>query len=168
MSDTQPFVRRKKAARKSRVELVSERLLKDEVVMASGVVSSGIFWRSAAVFILALVVMILIAHELGIFLGIVAVLMAIHAIILKEVLLLVVTNKRILVRYGILQVDVVDIHFDKVESMELARMLPGFLLGYANVVIMGTGNRYIVMPYIGNAVEIRRSFNEQTLGEEKA
>ncbi len=117
-------------------------------------------------FLFSLIVVAFV-QELGILLAVVAVLMAIYATILKEILMLVVTNKRVLVRYGILQIDVVDIHFDKVESVELERMLPGYLIGYANVVIMGTGNRYIVIPYVANAVDIRRVYNEQVLAEKE-
>jgi hypothetical protein len=156
-----------RAPRKSREEVVTERLLEGETVIVSASVSDGIYWKPAAIFILALIVAILFAMELGILLAVVSVLMAIYAIVLKEILLLIVTNKRILVRYGILQVDVVDIHFDKVESIELARMIPGYIFGYSNVIIMGTGNRYIVMPYIANGIEIRRGFNEQTLNKEE-
>ncbi len=152
-----------KKSRASRMDLVSERLIKDEQIIVTGVVSNGIYWKAIAVFIFAIIVAIFIAFELGVFFAVVAVLTAIYAIIMKEILTLVVTNKRILVRYGILQVDIVDIHFDKVESVELARMLPGYLLGYSNVVIMGTGSRIIVMPYIENGVEVRRAFNEMTL-----
>jgi hypothetical protein len=145
------------------MELVSERLIKGEEIIVNGVVSNGIYWKAIAVFIFAVILAIFFAFELGVFFALVAVLTAIYAIIMKEILTLVVTNKRILVRYGILQVDIVDIHFDKVESVELARMLPGYLLGYSNVVIMGTGSRVIVMPYFENGVEIRRAFNEMTL-----
>lgn len=153
----------KKAARKSREALVTERLVTDEKILVNGVVSNGIFWKPVAVFIFAIIVALFLAIELGIFFAVVSVIMAVYAIILKEVLLVIVTNKRIMVRYGILQVDIVDIHFDKVESIELARMLPGYLLGYSNVIVMGTGSRVIVMPYIENGVAIRRAFNEMTL-----
>lgn len=156
------------AKRKSRGETLSERLLQDEVIIETARISDGIFWKPVAVFILALVVAILMAVELGVFLAVVAVLMAVYGVILKEILMLVVTNKRILARYGILQIDIVDIHFDKVESVELARMLPGYLLGYSNVTVMGTGNRFIVIPYVANGVEVRRAFNEQTLNSGQA
>lgn len=157
----------KASKRKSRDEMLSERLLKDEVILEIARISDGIFWKPVAVFILALIVAILMAVELGVFLAVVAVLMAVYGVILKEILMLVVTNKRILARYGILQIDIVDIHFDKVESMELARMLPGYLLGYSNVVVMGTGGRYIVIPYVANGVAVRRTFNEQTLNKDE-
>ncbi len=143
-----------------------EQLLPGETVLASAAIHDGIYWRALAVFLFSLIVVAFV-QELGILLAVVAVLMAIYATILKEILMLVVTNKRVLVRYGILQIDVVDIHFDKVESVELERMLPGYLIGYANVVIMGTGNRYIVIPYVANAVDIRRVYNEQVLAEKE-
>ncbi len=150
--------------KRTRAAQISERLLSDEQIIVDGVVSNGIFWKPIAIFIFA-IVFALFFHtiELGIFFCVVAVIAAIYAILRKEIMLLIVTNKRILVRYGLLQVDIVDIHFDKVESMELARMLPGYLLGYSNVIIMGTGARVIVMPYIENGVAIRRAYNEMTL-----
>ena len=80
--------------------------------------------------------------------------------------MLVLTNKRVFVRYGILQVDVVDIHFSKIESVELERMPPGFIMGYSNVVIYGTGNRMIVIPYVANGPQVRRAYNELTLNSE--
>lgn len=144
-------------------EFLRERLLNDERVIARAVISDGIFWRAAAVFILAIIVALFVALPLGALLAFVSVIMAIYAIIMKEILFLAVTNKRILVRYGLLQVDVVDIHFDKVESVELDRMLSGFIMNYAAVVIMGTGNRYIRLPYVSNGIEIRRAYNEMTL-----
>ncbi len=140
-----------------------ERLLPGEVIVQSALIHDGIFWHAAAVFIIAGLVAVLLALELGIFLAVVAVLMAVYAIIKKEILMLVVTNKRLLVRYGMLQVDVVDIHFDKIESVELERMLPGYIMGYSNVVVMGTGNRYMVIPYVANGVQIRRAYNEAVL-----
>lgn len=144
-----------------------ERLLPGEVIIESAVIHNGIFWQAGAVFIFAFIVAIFLAAELGALLGVVAVGMAIYAIIRKEVLMFVVTNKRVLARHGLLQVDVIDIQFDKIESMELQRMLPGYLMGYANVVLMGTGNRYVVIPYVENGIQIRKAYNEQALAEKE-
>ncbi len=155
-----------KAPRNARAA-AEERLLPGENIIETAVIHNGIFWQSAAVFILALLVAVFLVRELGALLGVVAVLMAIYAIIRKEILMLVITNKRVLARYGMLQVDVVDIHFDKLESMELERMLPGYIMGYANVVMMGTGNRYIVIPYVANGVQLRRAYNEQALADKE-
>lgn len=142
---------------------VRERLVEGEGVVATGIIHWGIYWRAIAVFVLAIFFALFIAVELGIFLALVSVIAGIYAVLKKEILLLVVTDKRVLVRFGLLQVDVVDIHFDKIESIELRRMWLGYLLGYSNVVIMGTGNRYIEIPYVANGVQIRQAYNEMTL-----
>lgn len=156
---------KKVSATDKRRAVVEERLLEGEEIVEEAYIHNGIYWKTVAVFLIAILVGFFIALELGVLLAVVSVLMAIHANVKKSILLLVITNKRILARYGILQVDVVDVHFDKVESVELERMMPGYVMGYSNVVMSGTGNRYIVIPYVGNGMKVRRSFNELVLNE---
>ncbi len=110
--------------------------------------------------------MFFIASPIGVMLFVVGALMLCVAILTQHFLLLAVTNKRVLARYGLLQMDVVDIRLSKIESIDLERMLPGHIFGYANVVVMGTGNRMIRVSYIGNAEEFRRYYNEMVLAEE--
>ena len=160
-SDEKPSLKKfKKAA-------IADILVKGEDVVLQAEVHWAIFWYSGAVFIFALLVGTFIVQQLGYLLMATAAAMALHAWLKKEILMLVLTNKRVLVRYGILQVDVVDMRFSKIESVELERMLPGYLLGYANVVIMGTGNRYIVIPFVKNAIGFRRAYNKLTLADDK-
>lgn len=142
---------------------VREMLLEGERVVLWGRVHWGIYWKPGAVIASGLMVMLFLVFELGVILLIAGALMSAYAVLRKSILLLVLTDKRILVRYGLLQVDVVDMRFKTIESIELERMLPGFLLGYANVVIMGVGQRYINIPYIANGPQFRRAFNELTL-----
>ncbi|MGQ0527120.1 MAG: PH domain-containing protein [Alphaproteobacteria bacterium] len=150
----------------NRMNEVEERLVEGEKIVRTAAIHWGIYWKACAVFVFSLLVALVFAVELGIFLAFVAIIMGVYAVIKKEILLLVLTDKRILTRYGMLQVDVVDIHFDKVESVELERMWLGYMLGYANVILMGTGNRYIVIPYVANGVDIRRTYNELTLNKD--
>ena len=166
MADKKAPVRRKKDRRKSsrrgqssKVEL-DELFVDGEEVVLEGEIHNAIYWKAVALFIVAVLIGVFIVLELGIFLAGVALLSYIYAMLKKNILQLVLTNKRVFVRYGLLQVDVVDIQFSKIESIELERMLPGFIFGYSNVVIMGTGNRYIVIPYVGNALQFRRTFNK--------
>lgn len=144
---------------------VESALVDGEKVVETAEIHAGIYWQSAAVFLLAILVWF-VAAELGIFLAIVSILMFAYNTLKKEILLLVLTNKRIFVRYGILQVDLVDVSFSKIESIELERMPTGFIMGYANVVIMGTGQRYITIPYVANGPAIRQAYNQMTLARE--
>ena len=146
---------------------LEERLIKGEEVVRQAIIHPAIYWPYVAVLILALVVGAFVAYELGILLLVVAALMGGHAFARQKVLMLVLTNKRIMVRYGLLQMDVVDIRFNKVESIELERMLPGIIFGYANLVVMGTGNRYIVIPYVANGQQIRKAYNEMVLEDDE-
>ena len=153
-------------ARKLRKASVEDLLVKGEKVVVQAEIHTGIYWKTVAVFIVAILVGLLV-FQLGMLLAAVAVVMFIQTTLKKELLLLVLTNKRVLVRYGILQVDVVDMRFSKIESLELERMIPGYIMGYANIVLMGTGNRYVVIPFVRNAVEFRRAYNRLTLSDDE-
>lgn len=150
----------------SKKNLVREQLLEGEKLVVEGYIHPAIYWKSIAVFIIGLLVSLFVVREIGVILIVVSLLMAVHVTALRQILLISVTDKRILARYGLLQIDVVDLHFSKVESVELERMLPGYLFGYSNVIVMGTGNRYIVIPYVGNGIEVRQAFNKMTLENE--
>jgi hypothetical protein len=162
MSETQALPKKSGTFFKTDIDSL---LVGGEQVVIRAVVSPFIYWQSGAVFLLSLVVA-LVVWQLGGLLAVTAAVMFAYAAIRKEILLLVVTNKRVLARYGILQVDVVDIRFSKIESVELERMPTGYLMGYANLIVMGTGQRYITIPYVANAAEIRQAYNRLTLSDD--
>ncbi|PCJ99859.1 MAG: hypothetical protein COA45_03320 [Zetaproteobacteria bacterium] len=155
-------VRQQKTFQDKEIEKV---LVKGEEVLLRAELHGALYWKSVAVLIFALMVSLVIP-TLGVLFGIVGGLMLVIAILTQHFLLLAVTNKRVLARYGLLQMDVVDIRLSKIESIDLERMLPGHIFGYANVVVMGTGQRLIRVPYIGNAEGFRRFYNEMVLADE--
>lgn len=142
---------------------IQDKLVEGEGVLASAHISGFIYWHSIAVAGLATFFYLQIADVLGYLLFGVAGLMALYAAARKAILLLVVTNKRVLARYGLLQMDVVDLHFDKLESVELEQMPTGMIMGYHRIAVLGTGNRYISIPYVDNAPEVRKAYNEISL-----
>lgn len=144
-------------------QLVEGRLVEGEQVLAASRIHGGIYWQTLAVGLITLLVGLFVAYQLVYVLGMATAAMALYAFWRKTFYVLVLTDKRIFARYGLLQMDVVDMRFDKIESMETEQMLPGYLMGYANLVVMGTGNRYITIPYVANAADIRKKFNEIVL-----
>ena len=146
--------------------MLKDRLVKGEEIAAVSRVSPAIYWQAIAVAVIGLLFMIFVAQPLAFLLWGVAGLMAIYAALRQSVLLCVVTNKRIMARSGIIKVDMVDIRFNTIESVELEQMLTGYFMGYSTLVVMGTGNRYISLPYVANGAVVRRAFNELTIGEE--
>lgn len=154
-----------RASRNKQVN-VDDMLVKGEQIVERAEIHWGIYWKSAAVFVFAAFVA-MVVFEIGVLLAISALVMFAHATIKKQILMLALTNKRMLFRYGIMQIDVVDMRFSKIESIEIERMPPGYVMGYSNVVIMGTGQRYVVIPYVANGLEIRQAYNRMTLSDEE-
>ncbi len=141
-------------------------LVSGEEIILRARLHGAIYWKAIAVLLVSIFVGFFLVPTLGIMLGVVGAIMLCIAILTQHYLLLAVTNKRVLARYGLLQMDVVDIRLSKVESIDLERMLTGHLFGYASVVVMGTGQRVIRVPFIGNAEAFRRYYNEMVLAEE--
>ena len=140
-------------------------LVEGEKIILRAKIHGALYWKSVAMLIFSLLVGMVIM-QFGILFMIVGAIMLIVSILTKHYLLLVITNKRVLARYGLLQMDIVDIRLSKVESIDLERMLPGHIFGYANVVVMGTGQRIIRIPFIKNANDFRKFYNEMVLYEE--
>lgn len=154
-------------AEKNQTDLyVESLLLKGEKIIVNCDVHWGIYWKSGALIVLSLLVALFIP-QIGFILLLAGAFGLIHSYLMSRMLLLVLTNKRVLMRYGILQVDVVSMKFRNIESVELERMLPGFLMGYSNVIVMGIGQRYVAIPYLANGVTFRRAFNELTVEDDE-
>ncbi len=140
-------------------------LVTGEEVILRARLHNAIYWKSVAVLLLA-VLFIFIIPPFALIFSIVGIFMLCVSILTQHYLLLAITNKRVLARYGLLQMDVVDIRLSKIESIDLERMLPGHIFGYASVVVAGTGQRLMRVPYIANAESFRRYYNEMVLAEE--
>lgn len=155
----------KRQIRSNQDKELQEMLVKGEEVLLRARVHGALYWRSAAVILFAIFLSFYVI-PLAMIAGIAGTFMLCVSILTEHYLLLVITNKRVLARYGLLQMDIVDIRLSKVESIELERMLLGHIFGYANVVVAGTGQRFIRVPYIANADIFRRFYNERVLAEE--
>lgn len=134
-------------------------LREGEKILIRGKISEGIYWKAFAVLMLALVLS-LIAIPLGVFMAIVAFLTFIYATLLRQFLLIIVTNERIFFRSGLIKVDTVQVRLDRVESVEIQRTITGQLLGYGTIVLTGIGSRYSYIPYLANAPHLRNIIDD--------
>lgn len=119
----------------------------------------GIYWKGLVVMAFA-VLLLLTVRNLGIFMVLVAGGMLGVAYMTKHYLLLVLTNKRLLIRSGLIRMDTVQLAVDRIESVELERTIPGMIMGYASVVITGTGSRVMAVPFVENPHIFRRLTDE--------
>ncbi len=154
-------------ARTAARDNISSMLQPGETLVRLARISGGIYWKSVAVLILALIVMTsVILFNLGLFLLLVAAIMAAHAYLTKHYLILALTDKRVLVRQGILNLDTVQLRFNRIESVELEWSIPGRLLNYSVVVLTGTGSRIAVIPFIADGPQFRKDLDERLYADE--
>ena len=140
-------------------------ILPDEKIIRVASFHWGIYWKGLVVLALAVFLLIYV-RNLGVFMLIVASGMLGVAYLVKHYLLLILTNKRLLIRSGLIRMDTVQLALDRVESVELERTIPGMLMGYASVVITGTGSRVMAVPFVDQAHQFRRLTDERIYAEQ--
>ncbi len=149
--------------------ILKSMLLPNEKVLLIGKVSAGIYWKSIAIFCLAVAFMTLMfLLELpwqllllfGVALSIKILAMVIFAYLRKHYLLLVATDKRVIIRVGIINLEIIQMRYAQVESSEVASTIPGRFLSYSSVFVSGTGGHTLAVPYISNATEFRKTVSE--------
>lgn len=135
-------------------------LVEGEKVVAQAVIHPAIYWKGAAVLILG-IVLLLTVFNLGVLFFLVGLFMLGIEHLTRLYLMLVVTNRRVMIRHGIfIWVDTAEMRLSQIESIETNRMLLGQLLGYGSIIITGTGNRATLVPYVANAGAVRRAVDE--------
>ncbi len=68
-----------------------------------------------------------------------------------------VTDQRVVLKRGWLNVDTAELAVESIESVHLSQSLWGRIFGYGNVVVTGTGDARIVFPPMAHPVEFRRA-----------
>jgi len=90
----------------------------------------------------------------------------IDALIRFKTTKLVLTNKRVLARYGFFSKDNIQIKLSRVESAHVEEPLLGQILGYATVMIKGIGAGSIPITFIAKAGDYIKKLEEVTLSRE--
>lgn len=139
-------------------------VLPHEKVMKVARFHWGIYWKGGMVMALAILLGLYVPN-LGIFGMCIATAMLGVSYVTKHFMLLILTNKRLLIRTGLLRMDTVQMSLERIESVELERTIPGLLMGYASVVVTGTGSRVMAIPYVDEAYVFRRLTDEQIYAE---
>ncbi len=135
-------------------------LTADEKIIAAAKIHDAIYWKSVAVFILGMILLIGIFQNLGFLLMFVGLVMFGLAHLTKTYLVLTATNKRIFVRSGYLYTDMVELRYTQVESIEVGITPIGQMFGYGSIIVSGTGQRRIIVPFVSNAIGFRRRVND--------
>lgn len=130
-----------------------------EELIRVATIHNAVYWKGAAVLILGILLMLLV-FNLGVFIAFVGLILLCIAYLKKYYLLLVLTSKRVIIRYGITQLEAVQLHHNRIESVELSWTILGRMLGYAMVFITGTGSRVSVVPFVADAQAFRNDLDK--------
>lgn len=137
----------------------------EEIIRAASF-SLGIYWKGFVVGVTGLLMLFGDLFNLGVFLLIVASIALIFAYLTKHYLILVLTNKRIIIRFGIVQLNTINLRLDKIESFEIENPPVGRILNYSRVVVSGTGSRTVIVPYVQDARAFKRDLDNLIDGED--
>ena len=81
-------------------------------------------------------------------------------IIIKETTELVITNRRIIAKVGLVSRHTIEINLSKVESISVSQSILGRLLNYGDLEIVGTGGTREPILYISEPLMFRRKYDE--------
>jgi uncharacterized membrane protein YdbT with pleckstrin-like domain len=85
----------------------------------------------------------------------------IYAIMKRNATEMAVTNRRILIKTGILSRRSIELLLSRVESIVITEPFFGRMLGYGSVIVRGTGGTPEPFDYIARPKEFRRCVQEQ-------
>lgn len=147
--------------------ILSNTLQPGEIVVHQAAISQGIFWKGIAVLLLALVASVY-GLGLALFFILTGVLVLVMEYRTREFLVLAATDKRIILAGGTLTMDVIELPYNAIQTVDVMRTPPGLLFGYGNVILTtASGLRYIV-PFVADASAFRDDMMRVLLARQDA
>ena len=73
---------------------------------------------------------------------------------------LVITNKRVIAKFGLIQRKTIELNIPKVESVMVDQGVLGRLCNYGSIVVSGAGNPQAKIPGISKPIDFRNKFFE--------
>lgn len=149
--------------KKSRIGSVQEQLVEGEEIIHVSYVHPGVFIYPGSIMTIAMLVGIFFHWLVGTVIFLMALYPSIDALIRYLTTKLVLTNKRVLARYGFFSKDNIHLKLSRVESAYREEPFVGQILGYSTVVINGTGTGTIPITFIADGGAFVKALESQTL-----
>lgn len=140
-------------------------LVDGEKLVYQARISLAIYWKSIVVLVFG-VILLFMAFNLGVFFTFIGLSMFAIAALTRYYLLLALTDRRVVVRSGILFLDIIQMRLSQIESVEVSWTIPGQIFNYGSIVVTGTGSRATIIPFISNPQAYRHALDEILLRRE--
>jgi uncharacterized membrane protein YdbT with pleckstrin-like domain len=72
----------------------------------------------------------------------------------------VITNRRVIVKTGLISRKTFEMNHSKIESVNVDQGILAIILGYGTIIIVGSGGTREIFPKIKNPLEFRKKFQE--------
>jgi membrane protein YdbS with pleckstrin-like domain len=99
-------------------------------------------------------------HSVSTALLIVALVVLVSPFIARSATELVITNKRLIAKYGLVTTHSIEIRFDKIETVRVSQGLLGRILNFGDIIVTGTGSTFDPIRGIAGATRFRTELNQ--------
>lgn len=136
----------------------------EEIVYRAHVSWWGYFWSAAFGFLFLFVGLISVFQSgapgaVTLAIGIVLLLPSVIALLTTE---LVITNRRVVAKWGLISRDTIEMNLSKVETLKVKQSIMGRILGFGTIVVCGTGATQSPIKGIKDPLAFRRAFDGAT------
>ena len=140
---------------------IREVLRPDEKLLATGNIHWIIYWPAIALMALAVISLSvlglasIVGRIIFVLLALAAIFFAIKEWLQQWITEIAVTDRRVIVKTGLIRRHTAEMNMDKVESVTVYQSVLGRLLGYGSVHVRGTGEGLGHLDYISSPILLR-------------
>ena len=140
---------------------IREILRPDEKLLATGNIHWIIYWPAIALMALAVIALSvlglasIVGRIIFVLLALAAIFFAIKEWLQQWITEIAVTDRRVIVKTGLIRRHTAEMNMDKVESVTVYQSVLGRLLGYGSVHVRGTGEGLGHLDYISSPILLR-------------
>jgi uncharacterized membrane protein YdbT with pleckstrin-like domain len=149
------------------METIRKQLVEGEHIIHASYLHPAIFLQTGLVLFLALLVGVFFHPFVGCVILLLALPHGVASLIRFKTMRLVLTNKRVLARFGYFNKDQVQFKLERIESAYLEEPLLGQYLGYSTTIVKGTGSGSLVVDYVADGGVFIKKLEELTLNQPK-
>ena len=137
---------------------IREILRPDEKLLATGNIHWIIYWPAIALMALAVIALIvlglasIVGRIIFVLLALAAIFFAIKEWLQQWITEIAVTDRRVIVKTGLIRRHTAEMNMDKVESVTVYKSILGRLLNYGSVHVRGTGEGLGHLDYIKSPI----------------
>ena len=135
---------------------VDSQLIADESVVYIAKVHWAVFLKGLVLCVLGFIFDV---TSFGGFLLAIGIVLLISALMTQLTTELAITNKRVIAKFGLIRRNTFEQQLDRIEGANLSQSILGRVLGYASIVIRGTGGGTTPIPFIAEPDNFKRDLS---------